>query len=85
MTKEDLQKEYGTENVFDNQFEMGKYIQEYGIRNKFDNINLKYPTLKVKKDPEIFYDIAESALVKNVAFFNDGCYIVEDFSDIKEL
>ena len=82
MTKEELQKEYGENNVFDNQFEMGQYIQEYGIRNKFDNINLKFPTIKVKKDPEVFYDVAERALEKNVAFFNDGYYIVEDFADI---
>lgn len=83
MTKEELKKEYGENNVFDNQFEMGKFIQEYGIRNKFNNIELKYPTTAVKRDSEIFYDIAERALVKNVAFFNDNCYIIEDFADIK--
>lgn len=83
MTKEELQKEYGSENVFDNQYEMGKFIQEYGIRHKFKNIETKYPTDVVKKDTEIFYDVAERALVKNVAFFNDDCYIIEDFEDIK--
>ena len=34
MTLEELKEEYGEKNVFHNQFELGKFVQEYGIRKK---------------------------------------------------
>lgn len=85
MTLDELKKEYGEENVFENQFEMGKCVQEYGIRNKIKYIEERYPNEKVKKDSELFYNLAEALLSKNIAFYNDGFYVVEDFEELKDL
>lgn len=85
MTLEELKQEYGDKNVFPNQFEMGKFVQEYGIRNKIKFISERFPNELVLKDNDVFYDIAECLLSKCIAFFNDGYYIIEDFEDLKSL
>ena len=83
MTKEELRNEYPDGEVFDNQFELGKFIQGYGVRHKIEHLTRRWPNAKVK-DTEIYYDVAELALEKGVAFFNDGYYIIEDFAEIAE-
>lgn len=85
MTLEELKKEYGNENVFANQYALGRFVQEYGIRNKVKCICEKYSNEKIKRDPELYYDLAEDLLSQGLAFYNDGYYIVEDFDEIKSL
>ena len=85
MTKEELIAEYGEHNVFNNQFEMAKFIQEYGIRHHFKKFETRYPNELFKKDPENYYDLAEDLLKKGLAFFNDGYYIVEDLEDVENI
>lgn len=85
MTLEELKQEYGEKNVFPNQFELGRFVQEYGIRNKIKFISERYPNELITKDNEVLYDIAEHLLSKGLAFFNDGYYIIEDLEDLKNL
>lgn len=85
MTLEELKQEYGEKNVFPNQFELGKFVQEYGIRNKIKFISERYPNELIAKDNEVLYDLAERLLSKGFAFFNDGYYIIEDLDDLKNL
>ena len=85
MTLEELKQEYGEKNVFPNQFELGKFVQEYGIRNKIKFISERYPNELIAKDNEVLYDLAERLLSKGIAFFNDGYYIIEDLEDLKNL
>lgn len=85
MTLEELKQEYGEKNVFPNQFELGKFVQEYGIRNKIKFISERYPNELIAKDNEVLYDLAEHLLSKGFAFFNDGYYIIEDLEDLKNL
>ena len=85
MTLEELKQEYGEKNVFPNQFELGKSVQEYGIRNKIKFISERYPNELIAKDNEAQYDLAERLLSKGFAFFNDGYYIIEDLEDLKNL
>lgn len=81
MTAEELRNEYPDGEVFPNQFELGKFVQEYGVRKKITAITSKWPG-KVK-DTEEYYDIAELCLSKGVAFFNDDNYIIEDLLDLE--
>ena len=83
MNKEELRNEYPDGEVFDNQFELGKFLHEYGIRHKVEHLTSRWPTAKIK-DTEDYYDIAELALSKGVAFFNDGYYIIEDLIEIEQ-
>ena len=85
MTLEELKQEYGEKNVFHNQFELGKFVQEYGIGNKIKFISERYPNELIAKDNEVLYDLAERLLSKGFAFFNDGYYIIEDLEDLKNL
>lgn len=85
MTLEELKEEYGEKNVFHNQFELGKFVQEYGIRKKIKFISERYPNELIAKDNEVLYDLAERLLNKGSAFFNDGYYIIEDLEDLKNL
>lgn len=85
MTLEELKEEYGEKNVFLNQFELGKFVQEYGIRKKIKFISERYPNELIAKDNEVLYDLAERLLNKSFAFFNDGYYIIEDLEDLKNL
>ena len=85
MTLEELKEEYGERNVFHNQFELGKFVQEYGIRKKIKFISERYPNELIAKDNEVLYDLAEYLLNKGFAFFNDGYYIIEDLEDLKNL
>lgn len=85
MTLEELKEEYGEKNVFHNQFELGKFVQEYGIRKKIKFISERYPNELIAKDNEVLYDLAERLLNKGFAFFNDGYYIIEDLEDLKSL
>ncbi len=85
MTLEELKEEYGEKNVFHNQFELGKFVQEYGIRKKIKFISERYPNELIAKDNEVLYDLAERLLNKGFAFFNDGYYIIEDLEDLKNL
>lgn len=85
MTLEELKQEYGEKNVFPNQFELGRFVQEYGIRNKIKFISERYPNELIAKDNEVLYDLAERLLSKGIAFFNDGYYIIEDLEDLKSL
>lgn len=85
MTLSELKKEYGEKNVFPSQFELGKFVQEYGIRNKIKFISERYPNELITKDNEVLYDLAEHLLSKGFAFFNDGYYIIEDLEDLKNL
>ena len=85
MTLNELKQEYGDANVFPNQLEMGKFVQEYGIKNKIKLISERYPNELIAKDNEVLYDIAERLLSKGFAFFNDGYYIIEDLEDLKNL
>lgn len=85
MTKDELKAEYGENNVFDNQFEMAKFAQEFCIRNKVERICERFSNEKVKYNNDILYDLAELLLSKNLAFFNDGCYIIEDLEELKSL
>lgn len=85
MTLEELKEEYGEKNVFHNQFELGKFVQEYGIRKKIKFISERYPNELIAKDNEALYDLAERLLNKGFAFFNDGYYIIEDLEDLKNL
>lgn len=85
MTLEELKEEYGEKNVFHNQFELGKFVQEYGIRKKIKFISERYPNELIAKDNEVLYDLAERLLNKGFAFFNDGYYIIEDLEDLKDL
>lgn len=85
MTFDELKKEYGDNNVFKNQFEMSKAAQIYGVRNNIRFVCERYPDNHVKCDPEVLYDFAEKLLVKNIAFFNDGYYIIEDMEDLRSL
>ena len=83
MTYEDLRNEYLDGELFKNQFELGKFLHEYGVRNKVEHLIQRWPGAKIK-DTEIYYDVAELALKKGVAFFNDGCYIIEDLAEIEQ-
>lgn len=85
MTLEELKQEYGEKNVFPNQFELGKFVQEHGVRNKIKFISERYPNELIAKDNEVLYDLAERLLSKGIAFFNDGYYIIEDLEDLKSL
>lgn len=85
MTLEELKEEYGEKNVFHNQFELGKFVQEYSIRKKIKFISERYPNELIAKDNEVLYDLAERLLNKGFAFFNDGYYIIEDLEDLKNL
>ncbi len=85
MTLEELKEEYGEKNVFHNQFELGKFVQEYGIRKKIKFISERYSNELIAKDNEVLYDLAERLLNKGFAFFNDGYYIIEDLEDLKNL
>ena len=85
MTLEELKQEYGEKNVFPNQFELAKFVQEYGIRNKIKFISERYTNELIAKDNEVLYDLAEHLLSKGFAFFNDGYYIIEDLEDLKNL
>lgn len=85
MTLEELKKEYGENNVFPNQFEMGKFVQEYGIRNKIKFIQERYPNELITKDSDVLYDLSEKLLSKGFAFFNDDYYIIEDLADLEKL
>lgn len=79
MTKEELIKVYPNGKLFENQYEMGQFLQEYGVRNKVEHLTRRWSEIK---DNDNFYDISELALSKGVAFYNDGFYIVEDLSEI---
>lgn len=85
MTLDELKKEYGETNVFENQYGMAQFAHEYAERHNYNNMELKFPLAKMKKDPESFYDLAERLLVKNIAFFNDGYYIIEDLADLASI
>lgn len=85
MTLIELKKEYGEHNVFSNQFELGNFVQEYGIRNKIKFICDRYPNERVARDNDILYDLAEYLLSENIAFFNDDYYIIEDLADLEKL
>lgn len=82
MTKEELKNLYPEGEVFPNQYELGMFICKYGNAHDIKGIsnNWKYPPA----DTDVYYDIAEIALQKSMAFSNDNFWILEDLDYLKE-